>query len=338
MRFHSALSLALVPAALVAQAPQTLSQRFNDEAKAVNALLKEFKTADAMAKAEALVPAQRPALTLQNADDAWAYVYALRLWANTCVSAGQWEKAQEVLGKRLEAAKANEADLNQAVGSIEATWTKAVAEGKDFITKNAPRTLQMEKDLEQLAGVKNELQELNSGKKKFKDKKEAEAFQTRLNEYNQKNQELAQLRQDLRVHQENISKAQGVLPKIGEQKADAQKEVKTAEAAVAKVNETLKQQKDEIEKFNAERNEKYKKAKVKKTATGNKEWVNAVMEGKDSITNLATPLDQVNFLNRMLVLDPGNAKVQKAIDNIVAGKGPFEVEKPAKKGGKKAVK
>lgn len=335
MRFRSALSLALMPAALVAQAPQSLAQRFNEEAKTINALIKEFKNAEAMAKAQALVPPQRPSLTLQNADDAWAYVYALRFWASTTGSAGQWEKAQEILIKRLEAAKANQAELLALVNPIEATWNKAVADAKEYIAKNATRTFEIEKEIEP---IKAEYQEVTAGKKKLKDKKEQEAYAARLNEYNQKNQEINQIKQSLKVHQDNIEKAQRVLPKLAEQKTQAEKEIKMAEEALAKLVDTMKVQKAEIEKYNLDLNEKYKKAKMKKTASGNKDWVNGVMEGKESVTSLPTPQDQVSFLNRMLVLDPGNAKAQKAMDNILAGEKPFFVEKPAKKGAKKARK
>jgi hypothetical protein len=45
---------------------------------------------------------------------------------------------------------------------------------------------------------------------------------------------------------------------------------------------------------------------------------------------------QAAFLNRLLVLDPGNAGAQQALDNLKAGKEAFAKKpKPAKKSGKK---
>jgi hypothetical protein len=47
-------------------------------------------------------------------------------------------------------------------------------------------------------------------------------------------------------------------------------------------------------------------------------------------------MNQAAFLNRLLVLDPGNASAQKALDNLKAGKEAFAKEaKPAKKSGAK---
>lgn len=337
MRFASALSLAMIPAALVAQAPETLAQRFEKEAPAVNGLIKEFKAKDAMAKAEALIPAQRPVFTLAKPDsfnEGRAAIYLYRLWANTAVSAGQWEKAKEIQTQRLEAAKALQADLLKAIGPVEEVWTKAVTEGKDYIGKNAARKFELEK---KVAPVREEIAEINAGKKKKPtDKKELEAFNARLAEAQKTDQEIQQITAALKVHQDNIANAQKVLPTFNELKNDAAKEVKDGETALAQVAEKITVQKGEIDKFNTELTEKYKKAKQKKTVVGNKDWVDAVINGKESITGLATPQDQVGFVNRLLVLDAGNAKAQKVLDNVVAGKDPFFVEKPAKKSGKKS--
>jgi hypothetical protein len=89
-------------------------------------------------------------------------------------------------------------------------------------------------------------------------------------------------------------------------------------------------QNDEITQFNTQ--QMIKKVKV----VGKKTWVDAVLRAPENVTKLGTPQAQAAFLNRLLVLDPGNAGAQKALDNLKAGKEAFAKEaKPAKKGGAK---
>jgi hypothetical protein len=69
---------------------------------------------------------------------------------------------------------------------------------------------------------------------------------------------------------------------------------------------------------------------------GKKNWVDAVLRNRDNLTNLGSAQNQSAFLNRMLVLDPGNAMAQKALDNLKAGKEAFPKEaKGTKKAGSK---
>jgi hypothetical protein len=61
-----------------------------------------------------------------------------------------------------------------------------------------------------------------------------------------------------------------------------------------------------------------------------------VLRAPENVTKLGTSQLQAAFLNRLLVLDPGNAMAQKALDNLKAGKDAFAKEsKPSKKGGAK---
>ena len=107
--------------------------------------------------------------------------------------------------------------------------------------------------------------------------------------------------------------------------------VKAADEAIAKGKKAVADQNDEITQFNT--SQVIKKVKI----VGRKTWVDAVMRAPENVTKLGTPQNQAAFLNRLLVLDPGNALAQKALDNLVAGKEAFAKEpKGAKKGaGKK---
>ena len=106
--------------------------------------------------------------------------------------------------------------------------------------------------------------------------------------------------------------------------------VKAAETSVAKAKEVLAAQNDEITKFNTE--QVMKKVKI----VGKKNWVDAVLRNHENITKLNGAQAQAAFLNRLLVLDPGNAGASKALENLKQGKEAFAKEaKPAKKAGRK---
>jgi hypothetical protein len=106
--------------------------------------------------------------------------------------------------------------------------------------------------------------------------------------------------------------------------------IKDADEAALKAKKAVATPAEEITQFNTQ--QVIKKVKI----VGKKNWVDAVLRAPENITKLGTPQLQAAFLNRMLVLDPGNAGAQKALDNLKAGKEPFAKEpKPAKKSGTK---
>lgn len=92
--------------------------------------------------------------------------------------------------------------------------------------------------------------------------------------------------------------------------------IKTADEAAAKAKKAIASQNDEITQFNTQ--QVIKKVKI----VGKKNWVDAVLRAPENITKQGAPEDQAAFLNRLLVLDPGNALAQKALDNLKAGRKP----------------
>jgi len=320
---------------LVAQAPAPtdLTQRFNAELPAINQMLKTFQAQEAMTKVEGMIPAERPAFngtnlqTIgQSMDNAQGLLSFYRLWANTASEAGQWEKAIEIQQKRLKTAQAVKADLDKAQAPIAAQWEKAAKDSQDFIAKGEPRKKELEPAI---SAFKAEYEELKSGKKKLA-KKEADEFNARGAKIAKDEEELAQINAALPVHRQNIANA----PKVAKVLADNRKEtdgmVKAAETSVAKAKEVLASQNDEITKFNTE--QVMKKVKI----VGKKNWVDAVLRNRENVTKLNGTQTQAAFLNRLLVLDPGNAGAAKALANLKEGKEPFAKEaKPAKKAGKK---
>jgi hypothetical protein len=320
---------------LVAQAPAPvdLVQRFNTELPAINQMLKELRPQDALPKVQAMIPAERAAFDASSAksigqslDNAQGLMSLYRLYANVCSEAGQWEKAVEVQEKRAQAARATLADLERAQAPLIAQWKKVSQESGDYVTKNEPRGKELQA---KVATFKAEYDNIKATKRKLT-KAEADEFNARGLQIQKDDEELAQINAALPVHRQNLINA----PKVSKILADNRKEVegmvKAADEALAKANKAVSDQNDEITQFNTQ--QVLKKVKL----VGKKNWVDAVLRVPENITKLGSPQMQAAFLNRLLVLDPGNPGAQQALDNLKAGKEAFaKMPKPAKKTGKK---
>jgi hypothetical protein len=330
----------LFPAvALVAQAPAPaptnvdLVQRFNTELPGIQQLLKDLKPQEALAKVQTLVPTERPPFIASDAkaigqslDNAQGYASLYRLWANVASEAGLWEKSLEIHESRAKAMRGTMADLDKAQAPIAEQWKKAATDSGDFVAKKEPRRKELES---KIAAFKAEFAEIKASKRKLA-KKEADEFNARGTQNDLDEQELAQIIAALPVHKQNVANAPRVAKMLGDNHKEVEGMVKSADEAVAKAKEILAAQNDEITKFNTE--QVIKKVKL----VGKKNWVDAVLRAHENITKLGTPQSQAAFLNRLLVLDPGNAGAQKALDNLKAGKEAFVKEaKPAKKSGAK---
>ncbi len=331
----------LIPAVvLVAQAPanQDLAQRFNTELPGINQLLKDLKAREAMAKVQPLIPAERPAFDVsspqaigKSLDNALGLMSLYRLSANVVSEAGLWEKALEIQEKRIQAARATLADLDKAQSPIAEQWKTVAKDSADFVAKNEPRKKELEA---KVAAFKAEFDtvsaEVKAGKKKLS-KKEVEDFNARGTQTQQEEMELNQINAALPVHKQNLVNAPKVTKLLNDNRREVEGMVKAADEAIVKAKKAVAEQNDEITQFNTA--QVIKKVKV----VGKKTWVDAVLRAPENVTKLGTPQNQAAFLNRLLVLDPGNATAQKALDNLVAGKEAFAKEpKGAKKGsGKK---
>jgi len=329
-----ALPFLLIPAvALVAQAPANLdlAQRFNSELAGINQLLKDLKTQEALAKVQSLIPAERPAFNAatpqaigQSLDNAQGLMSLYRLLANVTAESGQWEKAIEIQEKRAQAARAVMADLEKAQAPIATQWKNAAKDSGDYVTKNEARKKELETSV---AAFKAEYDEIKASKKKLS-KKEVDDFNARGTQAQQDQQELDQIMANLPTHKANLANAPKVTKVLNDNRKEVDGMIKAADEALVKAKKVVADQNDEITQFNTQ--QIIKKVKV----VGKKNWVDAVLRAPENVTKLGTPQNQVAFLNRLLVLDPGNAGAQKALDNLLAGKEAFAKEA---KSGKKAA-
>jgi len=326
----------LFPAvALVAQAPAPadLTQRFNAELPGINQMLKTFQAQEAMTKVEGMIPAERPAFNGTNLqtiglslDNAQGLLSFYRLWANAAAEAGQWEKALEIQQKRLAVAQGVKTDLDKAQAPITAQWDKAAKDSQDYLAKNVGRQQELQTTLKEL---QDEIGAVNAKTKKL-DAKGVEDLKARAAKGPEQQHELDQINAAVPVHKQNLANAPKVAKVLADNRREADGMVKAAETSVAKAKEVLTAQNDEITQFNT--SQVIKKVKI----VGKKTWVDAVLRNHDNVTKLNGAQLQVAFLNRLLVLDPGNPGATKALENLKQGKEPFAKEaRPAKKAGKK---
>jgi len=147
MRTPALLCSVLVSSALLAQAPApSLGDRVKAERPAVEQLLAEFKHAEAMKRAEALLPATRPVFDkkdnstlVQSCAANLDMAEALRLAAEAADSAGAWEKAQDY-------AKTAKTLANEAYAGVKEPFTQTVtyykqagARAQQVLDENADR-------------------------------------------------------------------------------------------------------------------------------------------------------------------------------------------------------
>jgi hypothetical protein len=335
MQIFRTSALALLPAALVAQAPApNFSQTLRAEQPGIEKLVKELKYKDALAKAEALIATPKPAYDNKDLNTLQQSMYIYRdlvqahiLAANTAITAGEWEKADKILNTGLTIAKENQTLFNTGAKPTLDSWAKAEDTAKKFLADYNAKAPAMKEHMDKTLALRAEVEK---GKKLSKD--ERTALNADLTKAQSEADELNRMEADKKVHEDNISKATMVKNALTKIDGDCQNVIKIVNTSIEKNQAKIKTQADEIKAFNDKQaaDAKTKKGAKKKTIT----WVEAVMNDHQNIEKLSAA-DQVGFLSRLLVLEPANEKAQKALANIQAGKAPFEAEKKAAAKGKK---
>lgn len=175
------LFLALIPAALVAQAPeaQTFSQRLRAEAPAVEKLLGEFRAQEARPKAEALLPSQvapwdesDPQAQLASFGLYREYLYAYFLAARATDASGDWEKALEYYQRTRDIAKINAEKTGAKFPALVSYYKdlaersrKTLAENADYIQTLRTKANPDPGDLQQLELIQKEEESIGKSTK-----------------------------------------------------------------------------------------------------------------------------------------------------------------------------
>lgn len=127
------------------QAP-TLSQRFKAESPAINQLLAAFDSKQALAKAEALIPLNKPefdksspAKGLASSSEFGALMSIYTTAGKAAVAFGDWEKAVGYFNRAKEIAVENATGAAVALAPAMEVWKKAESAGKTYLEEGAAR-------------------------------------------------------------------------------------------------------------------------------------------------------------------------------------------------------
>ncbi len=325
MRTPFLFPAALVCCALNAQAPVNLVEAFNREAATINKLIADLHPQEALAKAESLIPAQKPTFdttnlnTISQSSSNFRGLSAIyKACGNAAASTGDWAKALEYYEKAVATSKEGR-DTFKAQATAQAETALEKVKSGYALTKEQWGKLRPE-----LVGREAEYLKL---------KADLEALPKRTKEQDGTLKELVdvlpRLQADIKTNDDKIKlfenairQNENVVVSVQEMTKELDQAVVKAEADAKGMAEKIQGQKGEIDTFNAGLLKKNKKVKI----LGNKNWTDAVMAGKNNFAG-KTPLEQSNLLHRLLVLDPGNKPAEKALLNIKEGREPFFVEK-----------
>ncbi len=317
-----------------APAPNALTQAYNANANTINQLLRSLQYQEAMAKAESLIPTEKPAFDGKDLNtiaassaNHRALVAIYKACANAAAAGGNWEKAAEFLKKGAEAAKENHE-------TFQALATQKAQDAVDQIKAGRAQTQKQWDEMRpQFVAKRDEYVKVKETLvAKAKRSKDEEATLAQVTEL------IPRIEGDIKTNDEKIKQFDAavttnekVLAQVGDMAQELAKAQAKAEEELAAMNEKIKVQRAEIEKFNADQLAKNKKIRNFKIE-GNKNWVEAVVADKVNFEGKPA-VDQANLLNRLLVLAPGNPKAAAALENVKAGRNAFDPgKKPARKG------
>jgi hypothetical protein len=189
MRKAAFLTLLLVPAALVAQAPaQSLGERVKVERPAIEQLMAELKFPEALKRAEALLPPTRPVFDktnnqtlVQSCAANLDLAQANRLAAEAADSAGAWEKALDYAKTAKSLAVESYAGVKEPFSQTVTYYTQLEARAKQVLEENDARIKELKAKTNLDAGDRQELDlALGVEKEVVDDAKWVKFFQTYL--------------------------------------------------------------------------------------------------------------------------------------------------------------
>lgn len=311
MRTHTGLVLTLIATpALVAQAPAsapTLGQKTAAARPELKRLNDAFDFKGALALAEGLLPAEKPAF---DASTVRAADISTKSYRDLCIAyfvayqaadnLGQWEKGLGYLKKGLEIAQEGAEKGKAKLTEARDDYRKVAGAFKDLEDKNAEAI--------SILKSKGKLEDYEEGSMKIiKDWADRKAEATKWGDFFQYDLDTA-----------------------ARQVTDFQKYVADYEAHINDQNH-------EIAKFALMREKKVKEKDVeaeipgyKVTASDRENWVDGVLSSAAYMNSFQSKGDKIAFVNRLAVLAPDDAKPQRALEDILAGKSGVQEAKAPK--------
>lgn len=361
MRFNSFLTMAMVPAALVAQSPAAPDYMsvLKSQTPAVEDLLKDFHPVEALQKAEALLPPALPAFDKSNPGAAMrasiSFSGLTRLYllsAKAAAQAGEWEKVQDFCTKAEASAKANYEGTKEALTPVIDTWTQAIEQAKKAVESGAAsvaaikaktgRTPQEETEYQAFVAKDKVYNSTKNAAEKNEAAKFLKANLTRFRELEAKavTPQEEQALNAYKVAQDNLTNGPKTIKAIQEN-IDATKA--EFDLCAPKIESTKKNIKDEAEEIAKGVADTKVKGKVVKETSGPKydekraTYFENVMKTKGNYDSRPGKVDKMNFLFRLrhnVAGTPTESKVNQIIDRVRADQDPLPVEKKAAKGKK----
>ncbi|MBL0211935.1 MAG: hypothetical protein IPQ13_13650 [Holophagaceae bacterium] len=142
---------ALVSAAAAQDPAPTLAQRFKAESPAINQLMADFDSKQALAKAEALIPVNKPAFDksspakgIASSSEFGALMSVYTLAGKAAVMVGDWNKAVGYFNTAKEIAKENSIGTTEALAPAMEMWKKAESTGKTYLEEGAARRKELQ--------------------------------------------------------------------------------------------------------------------------------------------------------------------------------------------------
>jgi hypothetical protein len=230
MRFQLAFTafLALVPSALIAQAPATppmapsLAAKLKAEDAALQQLIKDDPK-KALERAESMIPATRPTFDKTNIQTASTSVNEARalidlhtLSYNAASSAGEWEKAKDHAQKAKDESNALYADALEPFQKHMNTW-------KDASDK---------------------------ARKAIEDAKALEAKEKRTPE---EDQSLARFKADEKIYQDNLKNGQMVVTASERNLAALKAQTSDYDKAIETIDKRIKSESEDLAKFKGDK-------------------------------------------------------------------------------------
>ncbi len=166
MRISAFLSLIVLPAALMAQAPApSLGDRVKAERPAIEQLMTQLNYPEAMKRAETLLPATRPAFDKKDNSTLVAsctanleMAEALRLAAETADSAGAWEKALDYAKTAKTLAMEAHAGVKEPFAQTITYYKESGVRAKQVLEENDARIKELKAKTNRDAGEAQELE------------------------------------------------------------------------------------------------------------------------------------------------------------------------------------